>query len=197
MTSVLTLLNALAATHGVEVVIIFVIVRGLCVVCPPTPGLPIDLAAIGLFGLSTGLGLAEVGIMLGATMAFAVGRHARNSAEGQVGSRLLVLGDRVSRSTHGEDGHNQFLWWFSVRLVTNPLFGALSYAAGLSESRFGSFFFGTFLGNVPSMSLFFLAESYAMASGVGALIVVTMLFGLIIWYVGDRWLTYPTSPPIL
>jgi uncharacterized membrane protein YdjX (TVP38/TMEM64 family) len=155
-----------------------------------------DLAAIGLFGPAVGFELAELGIMLGATIAFAVGRGARNRDVGSPpSSHLRLLANRVNRSVEASDRRQQFCWWFVVRLLTNPLFDPLSYAGGMSRTGFGPFFFGTALGNIPSIGLFFVAERYAIAAGVQALIVVTTLFGVAIWYAGSRWLSEFESRP--
>jgi uncharacterized membrane protein YdjX (TVP38/TMEM64 family) len=194
MNAVLAVLQGFAAVHPIGAVVSFVLLRSLCVAYPPAPGLPMDLAAIGLFGPLKGFEFAEVGIMLGATVAFVVGRHARYSrVSSTTRTRLSVLASRVTRSIDPADERQQFSWWFVARLLTNPLFDPLSYAAGLGSSQFRPFFFGTLFGNVPSMGLFFLAESYAIGAGPVALAAVTAMFGLTIWGVASRWLIQPRS----
>jgi uncharacterized membrane protein YdjX (TVP38/TMEM64 family) len=190
MEIVLTVLHSFAVAHPIGAVVSFVLLRSLCVVYPPAPGLPMDLAAIGLFGPVVGFELAETGIMIGAAIAFAAGRRARSASPMAMSrSHLLVLADRVNRSVDPEDERQQLYWWSIVRVVTNPLFDPLSYAAGLSNSRFTPFFVGTLLGNIVSMSLFFLAETYAVATSMQMVVMVTALFVATIWYVASRWLT--------
>jgi uncharacterized membrane protein YdjX (TVP38/TMEM64 family) len=187
---ILTFLSSFAAAHPLGAVISFVLLRAFCVIYPPAPGLPADLAAIGLFGLSIGFELAEVGIMLGATIAFALGRCARQSVAMPMSRpHFIVLAERVGRSVDDEDSHQQFDWWFTVRLLTNPLFDPLSYAAGLTRTRFYPFFLGTLLGNIPSIAVFFVAADYGIGAGVWTLVAITGLFAVAIWYIAGRWLT--------
>jgi len=154
-----------------------------------------DLAAIGLFGPAKGFAIAEVGIMLGASIAFAVGRRALHSSGLSTSrSRLSVLAARVARSVDDAEDHHQTHWWFTVRLLTNPLFDPLSYAAGLSRARFYPFFLGTLLGNIPSMALFFVVEYRAIAAGPLTLAIATALFCMIILHLASQWLTEPESP---
>jgi uncharacterized membrane protein YdjX (TVP38/TMEM64 family) len=193
VSAVFSLLHIFAISHPIGAVVGFLFARVMCVVYPPAPGLPTDLAAIGLFGLVRGFALAELGIMLGATIAFLVARHARESAGVSTRrSRLSVLAARIARSVD-DDGPQQFYAWFVIRLRTNPLFDPLSYAAGLSSARFSPFFLGTLLGNMPSIALFFVAEYFAIAAGTWTFVASTVLFGLTIWYFATRWLAESES----
>jgi uncharacterized membrane protein YdjX (TVP38/TMEM64 family) len=188
-------LGDLSAAHPLGAILVFVSVRAMCVAYPPAPGLPADLFAVVLFGPTLGFALAELGIMLGASMAFGIGRRARDFVLGSSPrSRLSLLADRIQRSIDDEDETQQFCWWFNVRLLTNPLFDPLSYSAGLTHTRFRPFFLGTLLGNIPSIGLFFLAEHYAIANGALSTAAVTAGFGLIIWTIASRWLIQDESP---
>ena len=190
MNGVLTVIDTFVTVHPTGAVVGFVVLRALCVIYPPAPGLPADLAAIRLFGPRLGFELAELGIMIGAIVAFSVARRARASVISATSrSRLSVLAARVMRSVDDEDAHDQFCWWFTVRLLTNPLFDPLSYAAGLSRGQFYPFFLGTLLGNIPSMAVFYIVASYAMAAGTKTLLATMVLFGVTIWVVASRWLT--------
>jgi uncharacterized membrane protein YdjX (TVP38/TMEM64 family) len=172
-------LVAMATTHPLRASVLFVVVRSLSVVYPPIPGFPMDLLGIRLFGATRAFLLGEVGIMLGATIAFSVGRLVRDNLPATKAQRLRELELRLETGGwlfEGADWWSEATAWGFLRLLTNPLFDPISYVAGLTGARFGPYFLGSLIGNAPSMALFYAAEKKAIAGGPFPMLVATALF---------------------
>ena len=171
---------------------VLVLVRSLSVIYPPVPGFPMDLLAIRLFGPVFGLGAAECGIMLGATVAFGVARRASPTlSRALLGKWSIVryLGERLPNG--GMTPARQFSKWLEVRLFTNPLFDPISYLAGLTSAAFWPYFLGSLVGNLPSTALFFAAEAIGpIHSVLGSFIVAALFCGVII-YIADVFVRSP------
>lgn len=144
-------LSEIASNDPLFAASLFVLLRAACILGGPfVIGGAVDLFGIAIFGAIRAFVLAEIGIMLGASLAFAIGRRFRGHAR-----RWRWLGTQIDYWETRLEQRQQFLAWTLIRLCTNPLFDALSYAAGITNSSFRMFFFSTLLGNIPSVALFF------------------------------------------
>lgn len=122
---------------------LFVLIYGLgALVLPATP---FTAAGAFIFGRFAGTAYNILGVMLGATLAFALGRYfLRDFARGFLVGKLGDLDRKAER--HG------FTVIFYLRIFWFP-FIVLNYAAGATSIRPGDYFFGTLLGTLPSVIL--------------------------------------------
>lgn len=199
MTKVLIDIAATAATHPLRASVLFVVVRSLSVVYPPIPGFPMDLIGIRLFGAVPGFLFGESGIMLGASIAFSIGRLVRDTLPSTKARRFRDLELHLKAGawlSEDADWWSEARAWSVLRLLTNPLFDPISYVAGLTQARFGPFFLGSLLGNVPSMALFYILEERAIATGPLATLSSTAAFILFALYFTRRSLFRQRSPQV-
>ncbi len=114
------------------------------------PATPLTAAGSMVFGKGAGAVYNQLGATLGATLAFVLGRYfLRDLARGFLVGKLAEL-DRKARR-HG------FTIVFYMRILLVP-FIVLNYGAGATGIRFRDYFWGTFLGILPSViitSVFF------------------------------------------
>jgi uncharacterized membrane protein YdjX (TVP38/TMEM64 family) len=138
-------LNAFLASSGfwAPLVFVFVYAIGVCLFIPGTL-----LTAIGaaVFGAYWGFVYVWVGAMLGAGLAFLIGRYlGRDFAASLIGDRLQRYDDAVAR--------NGFATVLYLRLVYFP-FTPMNFGMGLTRVRFGEYLLGTGLGIVVGTFVF-------------------------------------------
>jgi len=146
----------------------FIIVRALAIVLPPVQGWPLDILAERVWGWKQGLIISECGVTLGALSAYWIGGAVSSYALKHV--RLL----QRARDWEASFGNRRWAAWFALRLVSNPLFDGLSYAAGILRLPFGTYVSTTVLGSLPTMALFMWGVSRTAEVGVWQL----LLFGI-------------------
>jgi uncharacterized membrane protein YdjX (TVP38/TMEM64 family) len=190
----MTALQEMVVTNPLRAMLLFVLIRSMSVIWPPLPGFPFDILAVCLFGLARGLLLGEAGVMLGAVVAFAIARRVRASLG--VGRSLTLRRLEAWLSGAGwlsndAEPRRQFHQWFVLRLVTNPLFDPISYVAGLTEARTGPYLLGSFLGNMPSMFLFYVLEDEVARVAQNWSIVVTVAFLVTVIWLAHHVLAAP------
>ncbi|MDB1089403.1 VTT domain-containing protein [Streptomyces sp. ACA25] len=114
-----------------------------------------NLAAGALFGSAAGVVGALAGTVLGAALAFGIGRLlGRDALRPLLRGRLLTAGDR-QLSEHG------FRSMLVLRLLPVLPFAATNYAAAMSRMSWKVFLGGTALGSVPSTMAYVVAGSRA------------------------------------
>jgi uncharacterized membrane protein YdjX (TVP38/TMEM64 family) len=138
----------------------FILLRAGAIVIAPIPGAVLDIPAVQIFGWKVGLCLAEVGIMIGASVSFWIARTSRRTKLFRWVDRRLHL-DEVRKWETRLPASDQLLGWIALRLPTNVAFDYISYAAGLTNCSYSIFFWSTLIGSFPGVFLFFLL------SGVG------------------------------
>jgi uncharacterized membrane protein YdjX (TVP38/TMEM64 family) len=174
---------------GVWTFAAFAAFRSLSVIYPPAPGFPMDLMAIRVFGPVAGFVTAECGIMLGASVAFAVARAASPALAASVVEKwklLVYLKQRLPscEMTRAE----QFFSWLTIRSCCNPLFDPICYIAGLTSSDFWPYFFGSLFGNLPSTLLFFAVERHLSSASPLYSILVAITFCALVIHVAKAFL---------
>ena len=98
-----------------------------------------------IFGKFAGAAVNILGVVLGASLAFALGRYLlRDAARSLLTGRLGDLDRKVER--HG------FPVIFYLRVVWFP-FIVLNYASGATGIRFRDYFWATFLGTLPAIAI--------------------------------------------
>lgn len=113
-----------------------------------------------LFGTLHGFLYNELGAMLGASMAFAIGRYlGRDFAASLIGDRLKRYDDRIAA--------NGFATVLYLRLIFFP-FTPLCFGMGLTRVSFRDYFWGTLFGILAGgfvLTFFFATLAEVVASG--------------------------------
>ncbi|MFD7697446.1 TVP38/TMEM64 family protein [Streptomyces sp. NPDC059374] len=145
-----------AHLEGAAAVVLFAVAYGLVTVAfVPRPLL--NLAAGALFGSQLGLGAAITGTVLGAGIAFGLGRLL-----GQDALRPLLRG-RVLKAADGQFSRHGFRSMLAVRLFPGVPFWAANYAASVSRMGYVPFLLATALGSIPNTAAYAVAGARAAA----------------------------------
>ncbi|MBQ1001155.1 TVP38/TMEM64 family protein [Streptomyces sp. RK62] len=143
-----------AHLEGAAAVVLFAVAYGLVTVAfVPRPLL--NLAAGALFGSQLGLGAAIAGTVLGAGIAFGLGRLL-----GQDALRPLLRG-RVLKAADGQFSRHGFRSMLAVRLFPGVPFWASNYAASVSRMGYVPFLLATALGSIPNTAAYVVAGARA------------------------------------
>jgi uncharacterized membrane protein YdjX (TVP38/TMEM64 family) len=115
-------------------------------VCLFLPGTLLTAVGAALFGPYFGFICVWLGAMLGASLAFLIGRYlGRDFAASLIGDRLKKYDEAIER--------NGFASVLYLRLVYFP-FTPMNFGMGLTRVRFRDYFFGTALGIVVGTFIF-------------------------------------------
>jgi uncharacterized membrane protein YdjX (TVP38/TMEM64 family) len=145
-----------AQLGGGAAAMVFAGAYGLCTVAfVPRPLL--NLAAGALFGSPLGLTSALVGTVLGAGVAFGLGRLL-----GQDALRPLLRG-RWLKAADGQLSRHGFRSILVARLFPGVPFWAANYCAAVSRMRWWPFLLATALGSVPNTAAYAVAGARASA----------------------------------
>ncbi|MFF6996517.1 TVP38/TMEM64 family protein [Streptomyces sp. NPDC008313] len=141
---------------GAAAALVFAVAYGLCTVAfVPRPLL--NLAAGALFGSQLGIGAALAGTVLGAGVAFGLGRIL-----GQDALRPLLRA-RWLKAADGQLSRHGFRSMMAVRLFPGVPFWAANYCAAVSRMGWLSFLLATALGSIPNTAAYVVAGSRASA----------------------------------
>ncbi|WP_055491431.1 TVP38/TMEM64 family protein [Streptomyces sp. TP-A0356] len=139
---------------GAAAAVVFAVAYGLCSVAfVPRPLL--NLAAGALFGSPLGTGTALAGTVLGAGMAFGLGRGL-----GQDALRPLLRG-RWLKAADGQLSRHGFRSMMAARLFPGVPFWVANYCAAVSRMRWGPFLLATALGSIPNTAAYVVAGARA------------------------------------
>ncbi|RII13979.1 TVP38/TMEM64 family inner membrane protein YdjZ [Streptomyces sp. YIM 130001] len=140
--------------NGATAVVAFALAYGLCTAAfVPRPLL--NLAAGALFGSQLGLAGAVAGTVLGAGIAFGLGR-----VLGQEALRPLIRG-RLLVAVDGQFSRHGFRSMLAVRLFPGVPFAVANYCAAFSRMRWFPFLLATGLGSIPNTAAYVVAGSQA------------------------------------
>ena len=141
---------------GASAAVVFALAYGLCSVAfVPRPLL--NLAAGALFGSQLGTGTALAGTVLGAGVAFGLGR-----VLGQDALRPLLRG-RLLKMADGQLSRHGFRSMMAVRLFPGVPFWAANYCAAVSRMGWLPFLLATALGSIPNTAAYVVAGARASA----------------------------------
>ncbi|BCM71628.1 MULTISPECIES: TVP38/TMEM64 family protein [Streptomyces] len=141
---------------GFAAAVVFGAAYGLCTVAfVPRPLL--NLAAGALFGSQLGLATALAGTVLGAGLAFGLGRLL-----GQDALRPLLRG-RWLKAADGQLSRHGFRSMMAVRLFPGVPFWAANYCASVSRMGWLPFLLATALGSIPNTAAYAVAGARASA----------------------------------
>ncbi|MFC1227810.1 TVP38/TMEM64 family protein [Streptomyces sp. Sce081] len=139
---------------GAAAVVAYAVSYGMCTVAfVPRPIL--NLAAGALFGSQLGLGAALGGTVLGAGLAFCLGR-----ALGQDALRPLLRGRWLKAADHQLSRHG-FRSMLAARLFPGVPFAASNYCAAVSRMGLLPFLLATGLGSIPNTAAYAVAGARA------------------------------------
>ncbi|WP_406859559.1 TVP38/TMEM64 family protein [Streptomyces sp. HUAS MG47] len=178
---------------GVGAVVVFGVAYGLCTAAfVPRPIL--NLAAGALFGTWLGVVGAVAGTVLGAGIAFTLGRLL-----GQDALRPLLRG-RWLQAADGQLSRHGFRSTLVIRLLPGIPFAAANYCAAVSRMKYAPFLIGTGLGSLPNTTAYVIAGSEASSPSSPAFlistgfIVVTGLAGAVVAWRKRHRLHRATEP---
>ncbi|MEU2063962.1 VTT domain-containing protein [Streptomyces sp. NPDC013455] len=141
---------------GATAAVVFAAAYGLCTVAfLPRPLL--NLAAGALFGSQLGLATALAGTVLGAGVAFGLGRLL-----GQDALRPLLRG-RWLKAADGQLSRHGFRSMLAARLFPGVPFWAANYCAAVSRMGWLPFLLATALGSIPNTAAYAVAGARASA----------------------------------
>ncbi|MGW2747077.1 TVP38/TMEM64 family protein [Streptomyces sp. NPDC001450] len=141
---------------GAAAAVVFAVAYGLCTVAfVPRPLL--NLGAGALFGSQLGLTTALAGTVLGAGVAFGLGRML-----GQDALRPLLRG-RWLRAADGQLSRHGFRSMLAARLFPGVPFWAANYCAAVSRMGWLPFLLATALGSIPNTAAYAVAGARASA----------------------------------
>ncbi|MFI9566862.1 TVP38/TMEM64 family protein [Streptomyces rishiriensis] len=139
---------------GASAAALFAMAYGLCTVAfVPRPLL--NLAAGALFGSQWGAGAALAGTVLGAGIAFGLGR-----VLGQDALRPLLRG-RLLKAADGQLSRHGLRSMLAARLFPGVPFWAANYCAAVSRMTWSSFLVATALGSIPNTAAYVVAGARA------------------------------------
>ncbi|KAB1140498.1 TVP38/TMEM64 family protein [Streptomyces luteolifulvus] len=139
---------------GVAAAVVFAVAYGMCTVAfVPRPLL--NLAAGALFGSQLGVGAALTGTVLGAGVAFGLGRIL-----GQDALRPLLRG-RWLKAADGQLSRHGFRSMLAARLFPGVPFWAANYCAAVSRMGYVPFLVATALGSIPNTAAYVVAGARA------------------------------------
>ncbi|QIQ05910.1 TVP38/TMEM64 family protein [Streptomyces liangshanensis] len=157
-----------ARLTGSAAVVLFALAYGVCAVAfVPRPLL--NLGAGALFGTALGLPAALAGTVLGAGLAFGLGRFL-----GQDALRPLLRG-RWIEAADGQLSRHGFRSMLAVRLFPGVPFAAANYCAAISRMGWAPFLLATGLGSIPNTAAYVVAGSRA-SSPTSPIFLVAMGF---------------------
>lgn len=151
---------------GGGAVVLFALAYGLCTAAfVPRPIL--NLAAGALFGSQAGLAAAVAGTVLGAGIAFTLGRLL-----GQDALRPLLRG-RWLTAADGQLSRHGFRSMLAIRLFPGVPFAAANYCAAVSRMGYAPFLLATGIGSVPNTAAYVIAGSEAASPTSPAFLLAT------------------------
>lgn len=157
-------LQAATQRAGAWAPVLFVASYALITLAPVPKGV-LSAAAGVAFGLPVGAALVYGAALLGAALAFLLGRWlGRDAVERLTGTRLERVDELLAR--------RGFLAVLAVRLVPLVPFTAINYAAGLSSVARRDYAWGTAVGIIPG-TLSYVALGSGLASGHFTLVLVS------------------------
>ncbi|MFJ9538922.1 TVP38/TMEM64 family protein [Streptomyces sp. NPDC101225] len=156
---------------GAAAAVVYAAAYGLCSVAfVPRPLL--NLGAGALFGSQLGTGAALTGTVLGAGIAFGLGR-----VLGQDALRPLLRG-RLLKAADGQLSRHGFRSMMAVRLFPGVPFWAANYCAAVSRMGWFPFLLATGLGSIPNTAAYAVAGARASSPTSPAFLIAMALIAV-------------------
>lgn len=162
--------------------VIFVF-RFLTVVLAPLSGAPVAFASMALLPWRQAFVYNFFGNFVGALSAFFIARHFRERVVAHF-APLQKIHDWQARVS----GTRQFWSFVGLRFIALSAFDFISYAAGLTNMPFRTFFWATLMVDLPVTFVFFYVGGIAVQYSVYAFVVFVVLFLVAAALVGKNFL---------
>lgn len=174
-------MRTLVDSSGAVAPIVFVAVYAL-VTLAPLPKNILSALAGAVFGFAYGSLLVYLAALVGAGVAFALGRAlGRDAVESLTGRRVAKVDELLTR--------RGLLAVIAARLVPVLPFTAINYSAGLTAIRFRDFALGTAIGIIPGTLAYVALGSFAWEPtswrfevAAGVLLLLTLGGLLVAWH---------------
>lgn len=145
-------IHALTESAGTLGAVIFVAAYAILTLTPAPKGV-ISIAAGVAWGFWVGTALVLVGAVLGAILAFWLGRFlGRDAVEQYTGGRVRAVDEMLQR--------RGLLSVIALRLIPLVPFTVINYAAGLTAVRVRDYILGTAIGIIPGTMAFVAVGAY-------------------------------------
>jgi uncharacterized membrane protein YdjX (TVP38/TMEM64 family) len=184
-------IRAVAASAGALGVIIFVFGYG-ALTLTPMPKNVLSIAAGLTWGFGAGSLLVYLGALLGATLAFVIGRFlGREAVERFTGARVARVDELLRR--------RGLATVIGVRLIPVLPFTVINYTAGLTAVRRGDYALGTALGIIPGTLAYVALGAFGLELGWPFWLAVGVLGGLTLigLFLGNRARRRGKTPPAI
>ncbi len=181
------LVRSLANRKGIVAIPVFILLQILQVVVAIIPGEALEIGAGAAFGWFGGFLLAQLGVMLGTVLIFAVSRRLGKSfVESITDGRKLVRFEKLDKSRH----RDRII--FLVFLIPGLPKDILTYAAAFFDIRLVRFLTITLTARIPSIISSTLAADFLISKNyLTAIIifVVTALISLLCFLLSEKILS--------
>lgn len=155
--------------------------RIIAIVIPPLPGGVLSFAFVPIIGWLGAYIYGEIGVIIGASMAFYIGRLFREP----VLKKFIPL-----KTLHEWEGRlskrQEFITFLGIRLAGASVMDFISYAAGLSKISYKKFIAATIIAELPIAIWYFLGEvtykEFAQRGSILATVVFLLAFGVIYYF---------------
>lgn len=171
--------------HSILAPIIFIFLRSTAIIIPPIPGLVFDLVGIAVFGPVLGFIYAEIGIMLGAMIAFGIARKFREPVV-----KHFVSLQKLNQWEKTLSENKKFWMLVAIRLPTNAFFDYISYAAGLTKISASKFFLSTLISNIPMMALVYYFGGLSFQKGLYYILAFVVAVLIWIFVLGKKFYSF-------
>ena len=141
-----------AKEHALLAPFLVIFWRTLAIVIPPLPGGVVSLALLPAFGWFWSFIFAEIGVLLGTSIAFYIARKFREPFV----QRFVPLQD-LHRWEEKLSAKREFFGFLAIRFTTGPVMDFISYVAGLSKISYSRFILATSISLLPADALYFYA----------------------------------------
>ncbi len=162
----------------------FVIIswRILAIIIPPLPGGVLSFAFIPIIGWFWAYVYSEIGVLIGATLAFYIARKFREP----VAKRFVPI-----KSLHEWEEKlskkKEFFAFLGVRIAASSMMDFVSFAAGLSKLSYKKFILATIIAELPLLAWYYFGEvaynQYAQKSGILSGIILVIAVIVILYFV--------------
>ncbi len=165
--------------------IIIVVWRIIAIIIPPLPGGVLSFAAVPIIGWFGAYVYGEIGVIIGATLAFFIARKFREPVAKRFVpiQSLHVWEDKLSKK-------QEFLAFLGIRIAGASVMDFISYAAGLSKIGYKKFIIATVIAELPIAIWYYFGEvaynEYAKKSGFLSGVILIILLIVIFYFVKNH-----------
>lgn len=180
-----TQIVTLTITYPLLAPLIIISWRIISILIPPLPGGILSFAFIPIIGWVGAYVYGEIGLLIGATLAFFISRKFREPAARRFVpiQSLHAWEDKLSKK-------KEFLAFLGIRIAGSSVMDFISYAAGLSKISYKKFITATVIAELPIAVWYYFGEvaykEYARRSGFLSGVIFLIALIVIIYFVKNH-----------